>query len=664
MNFYQAQEEARKQSQKLVLLFCLAVFVLVVLTNALFITFVWFSDFGNLAGIDRVDLSSLVWHQALLKIIDNFGWNKVAIVTAILVFVIGVATWSKWAELSKGGHVVAEMLGGKRVDPNTNEPHERRLINVVEEMALASSMAVPPVYVLIHEQGINAFAAGVNSDDAVVAVSQGAIEQLNREQLQGVVAHEFSHIFNGDMRLNVRVVATLHGLTMINETGRVLMSAGSRRRGFGMGRGYSLGSSRSSNRNGGGQMIIFVAGLALWLLGTVGQFFGQVIKSALSRQREYLADASAVQFTRNPNGIAEALQIIGGYGKHAQIDTPKAHELGHFFFAAAFNSRVFATHPPIDERIERLLPTWNGQYVDSSAEAEIKRDYFSSAANASSATMGFAGNSAAGVGSTTHPRQNTEESSNAPIEFTGSSDRLDASLDGSNERPQVDDMTALRERVHNSADAQAVYYAFIGHDSVATGDWLERISPLDLSQQLDLLRAAIPALKVLSLAEYEYFRRAYLQAISRDNKRSLAEWLGYELFRNTCDRHFGLAKAFKPKYKTVDSVRDFYRTVLCKFIQMGTQTNTHQLAALDAASKASGIDLSGVKLAEPVASKDFTQACYELKKAYPLLVPRLLKGLLAAAKADDDYSETEQKLISVLAAIWDLPLPVLASSEQ
>ncbi|KZY69731.1 MAG: M48 family metallopeptidase [Oleiphilaceae bacterium] len=640
MNFYLAQEEARKQSQRLILLFCLAVFVLVVLTNALFVVFVWFSDIGNLAGTQRINVSSLPWYQALLAIIDNFGWDKIAIVSAIIVSVIAVATWSKWSDLSKGGHVVAELLGGKRVSPDTKELHERRLINVVEEMALAASMAVPPAYVLTNEQGINAFAAGVSSDDAVVAVSQGALMQLNRDQLQGVVAHEFSHILNGDMRLNVRVVATLHGLTMINETGRILMEAGSRR-------SYrrSYGFSNSSRKNNGGQFVIFIAGLALWLLGTVGQFFGEVIKAALSRQREYLADASAVQFTRNPTGIGEALQIIGGYGKHSKIDNPRAHELGHFFFSAAFNSRLFATHPSVDERIERLLPNWNGQYAESTAEAELRSEF-------GDAVMGFSGGSL-----------HAEDLSKAvQSESSGSSDISFEFQEQAAAEPAFN-LKSLLERVHTSYDAKGVYYAFIGHESVATNDWSERIAPLSLSQKLDLLRAAIPSLKTLSKEEYSAFRSSYLQVISADKKRSLSEWLGFELFRNPCDRFFGLAKPVKPKYKNIESIAGFYRIAVTKFVQMGTRTTRDQLAAIEAAGKASGIDLAGTKLALNISTKEFTTACSELKKAYPLLTPRLIKGLLAAAEVDGKVCEIEQKLVSILAAIWDLPLPTLEMSE-
>ena len=644
MNFYKAQESARKQSKRLVALFCISVLILIVLSNLLFIVFAWVSDFGNIATLNRNDVINAPPLQSALIIIESFGWGKVGMITVIIASVIGIATWSKWSELSKGGHVVAEMLGGSLVSPDAKEPRERRLLNVVEEMALASQMLVPPVYVLRSEMGINAFAAGVSADDAVIAVSQGALEQLNREQLQGVVAHEFSHILNGDMRLNVRIVATLHGLLMINETGRMLMHAGSS---SGPRRRYDS-SSREKN---GGAAIIFIAGLAVWLLGAIGQFFGAVIKAALSRQREYLADASAVQFTRNPIGIAGALRIIGGYGPRSRVENPHAYELGHIFFCNAFHSKVFATHPPLDQRIERLMPNWDGSYIDSTADAELRHE----------GAMGFAA-------SASQPTADLNT-----VEYSPSSEGQKSSLENqySESAGPVElepearrDIKPLLQQVHGSSDAQAVFFAFIGHDSVTTGQWKEHLQGLSLSQTLDLLRAAIPALKNLAKSDYESFRQAFLGAVSRDKKRSLREWLAYELFRNPCDIHFGFAKAPTLKYKNLHSISGFYRIVLTKFILMGTQGDQQQRDALAAAKDASGILIGSDALEQNISSKQFTQACYELKRAFPLLKPRILKGLLAAAHADEKFCETEQQLISVLAAIWDLPLPALLRSEQ
>ncbi len=246
------------------------------------------------------------------------------------------------------------MLGGQLLDPASTDPAERRLLNVVEEMALASGVPVPPVYVL-PEQGINAFAAGHASADAVIGITEGSMRLLTRDELQGVVAHEFSHVLNGDMRLNLRLIAVLHGILFIALAGRVLLES--------MGRS----SRRSSSRNNSGALLFLGLGLALMLIGWVGVFFGRLIKAGVSREREYLADASAVQFTRNPVGLAGALRKIGALAAQGLIGSPRAETASHMFFAQAVRSRflgLFATHPPLPERIRALDPGWNGAFAE------------------------------------------------------------------------------------------------------------------------------------------------------------------------------------------------------------------------------------------------------------------------------------------------------------
>ena len=220
----------------------------------------------------------------------------------------------KISELSAGGETVALMLGGRPVNPQTTDLAERRLLNVVEEMALASGMPVPPVYVLDNEPGINAFAAGHQPGDAVVAVSAGCLQYLTREELQGVMGHEFSHILNGDMRLNLRLIGIVFGILVLAVIGYYVM------------RSAGLFSSRQLARRGGAALAVFFLGLALLVLGYLGVFLGKVIKSAVSRQREFLADASSVQFTRNPGGLAGALKKIGGLGVGSRIRDAHAEE--------------------------------------------------------------------------------------------------------------------------------------------------------------------------------------------------------------------------------------------------------------------------------------------------------------------------------------------------
>ena len=254
---------------------------------------------------------------------------------------MGLASLFRIASLRGGGGKVALELGGTRVDPDTRDPLQRRLINVVEEIALASGVAVPEVYVLDQEAGINAFAAGYSPADAAVAVTRGTLEQLNRSELQGVIAHEFSHILNGDMRLNIRLIGILFGILVIAIIGRKFL------------RNAYLFSGGNRRNNGTAAVLLIAVGLVV--LGYIGLFFGRWIKSGIARQREYLADASAVQFTRDPNGIGGALKKIAAASAGSQLDH-ESEEYSHMLFGSGHVERMFSTHPPILERIRAVEP--------------------------------------------------------------------------------------------------------------------------------------------------------------------------------------------------------------------------------------------------------------------------------------------------------------------
>ena len=271
--------------------------------------------------------------------------------------VIALGSLYKVSELASGGEVVAHMMGGRLVDPQTTDLAERRLLNVVEEMSLASGVPVPPVYVMDNEPSINAFAAGFRPTDAVVAVSRGCLQYLTREELQGVLGHEFSHVLNGDMRLNLRLIGLVYGILVLSIIGYFVMRsagwAGS------VARIPTIAAATIAPP-------IFFIGLALYILGYLGVLLGNIIKAAISRQREFLADASSVQFTRNPSGLAGALKKIGGLAEGSRINDPHAHEISHMFFGDAFAGSIFnlfATHPPLEERIRLLDPNFDGSYA-------------------------------------------------------------------------------------------------------------------------------------------------------------------------------------------------------------------------------------------------------------------------------------------------------------
>ncbi len=374
MNFYIHQDKARGRTLFLLVLLVIAfLFLFITVEGLLFVLY-----------MDRL---------------KDPAYPTLAIgVGVLMIAVVGGGSTVRTMQLSfGGGKAVAETMGGKLLQRGaTRDPLERRLLNIVEEMALASGIPVPPVY-LLDEDGINAFAAGYSPADAVIGVTRGSIELLSRDELQGVIAHEFSHIFNGDMKLNIRLMGLVFGLLVLSFLGQILVRIILESR--------SSGSSRSSNSNSGKDntgaiiMVALLIGAALWILGLVGEGIARLIQAAISRQREYLADASAVQFTRNPDGIAGALKKIGGFANHGKLKAVGVSEVNHMLFACGLSAAASAlsldSHPPLDDRIRQIDPQWDGKYprvsldnpeqVDASEEAQEKaknkgRDFLQKAA--------------------------------------------------------------------------------------------------------------------------------------------------------------------------------------------------------------------------------------------------------------------------------------------
>ena len=341
MDFFREQDIARRNTRLLTLLFGVAVLVLIGMTNLLLVGFVVFES-----GDGHSSLST-----------DVLDWQSFFAVGAVITLIIGAVVLVNWINFARGGKQIAASLGGILVQPGTDDPLEQRAANIVQEMALAANMPVPSLVVLDEEPGINAFAAGTSPANAVVAVTRGALTSLNRDQLQGVIGHEFSHILNGDMRLSIRLAAMLRGIAFIGDVGSILLHSASHRRRY-----------RSSKKDDGRGAVLAI-GLGLYLIGLLGGLMAGLIKSAISKQKEYLADASAVQFTRNPEGIGDALKIIGGYGAGTFVETARAEEMSHLFFGQV-RQRLwsgFATHPPIEKRIERIDPQWDRQFMTIAA---------------------------------------------------------------------------------------------------------------------------------------------------------------------------------------------------------------------------------------------------------------------------------------------------------
>ena len=344
MNFFEHQDRARKQTRWLIAIFILAVLAIIAAIDLVLLLALGVTGFEP--GSELPSVAELVTANA----------NLLAGGAIACIAVIGLASLFKTASLRSGGGQVARQLGGTLVDSDTRDSNRRRLRNVVEEIALASGIPVPEIYVLEQESGINAFAAGFTPSDAAVAVTRGALEKLDRNELQGVIAHEFSHILNGDMRINIRLMGTLFGILLLALIGRRVLI-------------HSHIAGRSRDKNGA---VVLLIAFGLMAVGYVGMFFGRWIKAAVSRQREYLADASAVQFTRDPQGISGALKKIAVYSDASYLNAD-TEEISHMLFGDGRKMMMFSTHPPLNERIARVDPQFQPEDLDRLA-AKIQRD--------------------------------------------------------------------------------------------------------------------------------------------------------------------------------------------------------------------------------------------------------------------------------------------------
>jgi len=645
-NFFEQQDIARRNSRLLVVLFLAAVLALIVLTNAAVAAFLWFGSDYNLYSGRRESFTHFLRH---------FSWQHFASIGLAVAATIGMVALVKWLSLATGGKVVAEGMGGTRILPATRDAAERRCLNVVEEMALAANMPVPPVYVLNQESGINAFAAGHTPADAVVAVTRGTIDHLKRHELQGVIAHEFSHILNGDMRLNIHLAALLKGITFIGDVGHILLRSSNRAR-TGL-------TQRNNNYNA---MMPFL-GLAFWLLGLVGAATAGFIKAAISRQKEYLADASAVQFTRSPDGIGDALKVIGGYSSGTLVHAARATEMSHIFFGEIVHRlwTVFATHPPLPERIRRIDPGWNGEYIQRKV---VHYDHRAPRGSDADVGVGRAAIVAAAVAASLQPAAAEQ----ADADFEPSADELEAQTACRQDIPLVflrhsrEPLGAhalvfclLTSQVESVRQAQLALIAEAGISGLA--ELVNTLSPgvheLGPPRRLPLLELCLPALKSMSASQYTLFKRTLLGLIRADANTELHEWCLYQLLRHYLDPEFIRVKPSRPRYAKLDKVAYHLRVLLSVLAHEGSG---EAAAVFRLAADELGFDTMALLPRDQCSVAAFSRAVNELADCYPLLKPRLLKAMAMAAGADGQLSPAEREIIASVAAVMDCPVPTQA----
>ncbi len=350
MDFFERQDKAKKTTAWLLMVYSFFVVAIIVAIHAI-VAIAAFVIKNGQRDPDSRRVALEFWDVALdpTLLLASLG-----IVSGIIL----VGSLIKIAALSQGGSAVAESMGGRQIQPATRDPKERRLLNIIEEMSLASGVQMPRVYVMDNELGINAFAAGFSTQDSAVAVTRGALDLFNRDELQAVIGHEFSHILNGDMRLNIRMISVLSGILFIALMGSIIIRIGSSVT-------RSQGRSSKKDNSAAAGLGLMAFGAAVWAIGSVGVLCARIMQAIISRQREHLADASSVQFTRNPSGMADALKIIGASTNGGVLTNLHASEVSHMLFANGLKMNLFATHPRLEDRIRAIEPTFDGRFDDA-----------------------------------------------------------------------------------------------------------------------------------------------------------------------------------------------------------------------------------------------------------------------------------------------------------
>jgi Zn-dependent protease with chaperone function len=689
-NFFEHQDTAKRNTFRLVVLFAAAVVLTIVAVY--------------LVTVIALEGKALFLAQAHDGVTTASWWNEQALALSVMgtLLLVGGGTAWKIHQLARGGgSLVCEQLGGRFVDFRTDDLAEQQLINIVEEMSIASGVSVPLLYVLDNEMGINAFAAGFTPNNAAVAVSRGCIEMLNRDELQGVIAHEFSHILNGDMRMNIRMLGILHGILMLAVTGRILFRmafAGSGRR------------SRSNN-NGGAALGFAAVGVALIIIGYVGRFFGQMIKSAISRQREYLADAAAVQFTRNPKGLSGALMKIGGYSSGSQIDSPEADEVSHLFFGDALGrtsllNSMFATHPPLKKRIRRVDPSFAGafpefkkpkqltqadvegpQRTDQRSDQHSDKPQWDDPRGRSPVVAGIAGGAGGArmaadggspVGATKASSQHMHLNADEVMRSMGqtSEEHVDYARETLAAIPQ-----AVRKAARDTYSAAAVVFALLMDMDLNTREaqldmltreltqgladearsYMEMLENLDPRHRMPLVEILVPALRQMSGDQHAKFTQILDKLIYADDRVSLFEFSLEKLLKHRLDAsHGGGGRRVAQYYSMTPLQNDVVLLLSC--LAYAGHPDDLPAAEMAFSEGVSCLRSSARKKAKLMARSRCSfdaldPALDRIAKATNAIKQTIVKATAHCVLADEDVTADEAELLRAVCEVVDVPLP-------
>ncbi len=647
MNFFQHQEYARSKTRWLLFVYVLAVVAIVIALDAIFmlVKYLAVSEYSQTTNL-TTDIKGLIENDASTLLLFSL---------AIIVF-IGVASLFRVLTLQGGGSKVAAALGGTLVDANHPDRRVRRLINIVEEMAIASGLPVPQVFVLEQESGVNAFAAGHQPEDATVAVTRGALEIFNRDELQGVLGHEFSHILNGDMRMNMRLLGPLFGITLIGMMGNTLLRSAAR------------SNVRSSRESSGGAFVVLLLGAGLAIIGFIGQLAGRMIKAAISRQREYLADASAVQFTRQKDGIGGALKKIAAWQHGSVIADSGTEEISHMLFANGLRkqfSSLFATHPPIKDRLQRMGIRFDKQEIDRLA-VKIKRTSINGSQQRSSAIdettqAGFIADSVSGFTKVYEDRFNSEALKSARTLLNHIPDKIRAEAESENTVREV--ILALllnNERAIKEQQLKVIRSAGVGINFHRVVEVRQQLDELSQNLRLPILDLGFPAIRHLTWQTRWDFYTLVERLILLDGQVNSFEYMLSRLLLQMLEENRKPDSSSGKKHIKLHRLQYHLRTLFSVVALFG-----HDDEQLANRAYIAGMDnLFGNQQwpqyympADWIAH--FDAALAALDRARPLIKEEIINSLMVIIGFDHDYRIEEYEMLRVISALLHCPMPLV-----
>ena len=649
MDFFVRQDIARKNSKILIFYYSVAV---------LGISF--------LIGLTVLFIRSWLLESEGIRYLEesiNFFDLKVFLLSAgpVLVLIL-LASFFKSLALSKGGGaMVAKSLGGREVDRSTNNHNERVLVNVIEEMSIASGVPVPSIFILDQEDDINAFAAGYTPSDAAIGVTSGCLNMLNRDELQGVIAHEFSHILNGDMRLNIRMISILFGILVLTLIGyftiRFLPWGSSRR-----------SSSNSKEGNGGGVAIILIIALAMMIFGFIGQIMAKLIKAAVSRQREFLADASAVQFTRNPAGISGALKKIGG-GAGSIISHHRAEEASHMFFGSCFKKKfinIFATHPPLEDRIRAIDGTFDGfDFIDNQDHTHSQSE------QTESGISSFSGGDSNLINDESQQHRlnsleqlgqiNEEQLYVARGILTTINDKIiDAVRDKSGAKVVAGFLLLSSDELIKKKQI-VIINDFVGPSFDDLEFHINEISDSPSATKMALMDLCLPSLRNCSENEYDQFCNYVDALIFADDQVDLFEYMVQRIIRRHLDKYFGRVKKISAfRYVSLSNVNNECSLILSAMAGVGSAIKSESQEAFSNGAFILESEGSGnLKMLEQdqFGLHEIDQALDTLEKCSGILKKKILVACGTAALSDNHINCLEIELLRAIADSIGTPIP-------